>query len=557
MNNMHETHEMPFSARNVVLDPADVDIPVEGNKWSEDAVQKALPNNFIPREYQQEAWDYILGDHLDYAQRKGEAERNDEKFYEPEPSWSKKAVQVLHRRAGKDIGALHLIAISSQLRVGNYKHILPFKTQARDAIWDGIDALGNRFISTAFPDEIVQSINESRMLVRFTNGSTYQLQGGDSDKLVGAGPVGIVYSESALMSPNVRSFLRPMLDETGGWELHITTPRGKNWFYKLAMHAQGSDEWYYKYLNINDTWRWAYSSEVLDIDQDAIHDNISSELKFKKTIDAEIAINSGAIKAMYKVRIMTNAMVQALKDEGQDPFIVDQEYYCDWDVALAGSYWGEQMMKMQEQDRIGAFPHNPNRPVYVHMDIGFNDLTSITFSQEGGANQPITIAHIYGSGKSLLDWCYAIEDFAIEHGYRIALIMMPHDAEQTEVGSGMTRLEYVLKEGSFEARGLIFEVLPIAPKQAGIDKVRAILATACIDEGCEFLTESLKAYRREWNEKDQTYRNIAKHDWASHSADNYRYLASSWETCLSYVNVESTRSRGNRVRDNIKVKRAY
>ena len=550
--------EMPYSARNTVADPTDVDVPVLGSKWDSNTTHKALPNNFIPRPYQQEMWDYILSDHLKYTKSKNEADAKGEQFNEPPPSWSKKAIQILHRRAGKDIGALHLIAIASQLRVGNYKHILPFKTQARDAIWDGIDALGNRFIKTAFPDEIVASINESRMLVRFTNGSTYQLQGGDSDKLVGAGPVGIVYSESALMSPNVRTFLRPMLDETGGWELHITTPRGKNWLHKLCLHAQTTNSgWYYKYMNIRDTWRWAYFGEGVDVDPDVIHQYLEGELKYKNVADAEEAINSGIIKHMYKVRIMTEEMVQALKDEGQDPFIVDQEYYCDWDVALAGSYWGEQMMKMQTDERIGNFPHNPNRPVYVHMDIGFNDLTSVTFTQEGGANQPITIDHFSGSGKSLLDWVYKVEEHANEMGYRIGLIMMPHDAEQTEVSTGITRLEYVLTEGSFEKRGLNFEVLPIANKQAGIDKARAILSTACIDVKCEQLIESLKAYRRKWDDKNQTYSKTAMHDWASHSADNYRYLASSWETCLSYVNVQSTRLRGNEMRRRIKVKRAF
>lgn len=547
----------PYSGRYASADINDVDTPVGGDKWSEDTIVKNLPNNFIPREYQQNAWNHIVKEHLEHARRKSDALNRGEDFLEPEPSWSKKAIQVLHRRAGKDIGALHLIALCSQLRVGNYKHILPFKTQARDAIWDGIDALGNRFINTAFPAEIVESINESRMLVRFTNGSTYQLQGGDSDKLVGAGPVGIVYSESALMSPNVRTFLRPMLDETGGWELHITTPRGKNWFYKLFKHAEESEEWYCDYLTILDTWRYAYFAEPLKgVDVDTIHESLEGEIKFRKVADAEKAISSGKIKAMYKVRIMTEKQVQALKDEGQDPFIVDQEYYCDWDVALAGSYLGDMVGKLLKRGGYGNFPHNPNRPVYVHMDIGFNDYTSITFTQEGPAGQPIIIHHIYGTNRSLLDWCYDIENIANERGYKIALILMPHDADNTEVSSGMTRREYVLEEGQFDKRGLSIEVLETAPKQAGIDKMRAILATACISDTCEFLLESLKAYRRKFDEKNQTYLNTEVHDWACHGADNFRYLSSSWETCLSYVSIEADRSRGNAKRNRIKVKRA-
>ncbi|AIZ01402.1 terminase [Vibrio phage CJY] len=561
----------PWSGRNAYEDDLDVDVPVLGPKWDENTVHKKLPNNFIPRGYQEEAYDHILSEHLDFARRKNEALSRGEEFNEPEPSWRKKAIQVLHRRAGKDIGALHLIAIASQLRVGNYKHILPYKTQARDAIWDGIDALGNRFIRNAFPDEIVESINESRMLVRFTNGSTYQLQGGDSDKLVGAGPVGIVYSESALMSPNVRTFLRPMLDETGGWELHITTPRGKNWFYKLAMHAEKSEEWYYKYLTINDTWRWAYSSEALDTDtlQQAgtatlndghvipVYESIPTELKYRNVADAEKAIERGVVKGMYAVRIMTERMVQSLIDEGQDPFIVRQEYYCDWDVALQGSYYGDLMITMYNTGRIGKFPHNPNRPVYVHMDIGFNDSTSITFTQEGPMGQGVIIDHLWGSNKSLLQWVYDIEEHANKRDYALGLIILPHDADNTEVSHGKTRKEWVLEEGRFEERGMQFDVLERADKQAGIDATRGFLATCCIDEtNCEYLIEALKSFRREYDEKNQTYRNNAVHDWASHPADNVRYLASSWDSVLSYVHVAAKRSRGNKMKANIKVKRA-
>ena len=563
--------ERPWSARNAYFDMNDVDVPVGGEKWNTGDVIKNMPNNFINRPYQQEASDYILAEHLDYAQRKFEAESAGQDFHEPEPSWRKKAIQVLHRRAGKDIGALHLIGTASQLRIGNYKHILPFKTQARDAIWDGIDALGNRFIRNAFPDEIVESINESRMLVRFTNGSTYQLQGGDSDKLVGAGPVGIVYSESALMSPNVRTFLRPMLDETGGWELHITTPRGKNWFYKLAMHAEQADDWYYKYLTIRDTWRWAYSAEILDTDQLVqagttvlddgaevpVYASIPSELKFAEVAKAEAAIEKGIIKGMYRVRIMTEQMVQELKDEGQDPFIVDQEYYCDWDVALQGSYYGDMMTRMVKTDRIGHFPHNPNKPVYVHMDIGFNDATSITFTQEGPMGQGIIIDHLWGSQKSLLDWVYEIEKHAYANGYMLGIVIMPHDADHHEVSHGMTRREYVMEEGGFESRGMQFDVLERAEKQAGIDAVRGFLATCCINETrCEYLIESLKSYRREFDEKNQTYRNTPVHDWASHPADNVRYLASSWSDTVSYMRTPSKRMRGNQIKSKFKVKRA-
>ena len=537
------------------IEPIDEYKKVTGKKWKANEVITNLPNKFIPREYQQRLFDYILKPHLEYSELQRDG---GEDFNLPPPSWELKAVQVLHRRAGKDIGAMHLIAIASQLRVGSYKHILPFQTQARQSIWEGMDGSGNRFIHTAFPKEIVESINESRMVVRFTNGSIYQLQGGDSDRLVGAGAVGIVYSESALMSSSVRSYLRPMLDETGGWELHITTPRGKNWFHKLAQHANLSDDWFYEMLNIDDTWRWAYFAEDKKLDADVVYDQLDGELKYKNPSTAMQAIKNGKVKAMYKVRVMNHAQMNALIAEGQDEFTVKQEYLCDWDVALMGSYYGIQVMDMIKTERIGSFAHNTRKPVFVHMDIGFNDLTSITFTQEGGNQQPITINHMQGSGKSLLEWTYLVEETANNLGYRIALICLPHDANQTEVSSGLTRLEYILEEGGFERRGLVFEVLERAPKNEGVEAVRGILATACIDESkCEFLVESLKSFRRRFDDKTQTYSNIPVHDWASHGADNYRYLASSWTTCLLYTSYEHSTARGNRMVARLTVKKSH
>jgi len=533
------------------------DTVVGGTKWSKDATLKNLPNNFIPRFYQQNAWDNILTPHLDYHNRQEEAKAKGEAFSEPPPSWSTKMIQVLHRRAGKDIGALHMIAIASQLRVGKYFHLLPFKTQARDAIWNGMDSLGNRFIQNAFPPEMVSKINENSMRVTFKNGSTYQLLGSDTDKLVGAGCCGVIYSESSLMAPTVRTYLRPMLDETGGWELHIATPRGKNHFFKLCMFAETSDEWYYDFLTIRDTWRWAYFSEEKGLDNDVIHQQIQGEITFSDISEVPTAIKEGRVKDMYKVRIMTDRMVTDLVDEGQDPSIVKQEYYCDWEVALAGAYYADLMGRMAEENRIGIFKHNTNKPVYVHMDIGFNDLTSITFAQAGVNGNAIVINHLQGSGKSLLDWVYEVEKLANEKGYLIALIVLPHDAKQTEVSTGITRMNYVLEQGNFEQRGLTFEVLDRADKQAGIDAARAVLVDTCIDESCEQLIESLKAYRRKWDDKNQTYSNSAVHDWASHSADNFRYLASSWEYCVNFGYSADRLRRGNDIKARITMNGAY
>ncbi|MGI9888041.1 hypothetical protein [Vibrio chagasii] len=563
-----------------VYDPTLIDDweNVDGEKWDLNSSQIAMPNNFIPRFYQESLFEHILGEHYEYQDRKAKmlAETGviDPIGLGAPPSWNKKCLQVLHRRAGKDIGALHILASAACFRVGKYYHVMPFKTQARQAIWNGRDDEGNSFIDTAFPPQIVKRKSESQMMIELTNGSMFQLIAADVDKNVGTNAHGIIFSESALMPRGIRTYFLPMLDNTKGWEIHITTPRGKNWLYELACHAETADDWYYDYLSIKETWRWAWTTQDIsglvgqansdDYDSLPVYDELPEgvEVKFKNANqfrEERFGEDCRLVNA-YKVRLMLDRHVESAIAEGEDPQEVKQEYYISWDAALKGSYYMLQMERMQDEQRIGRFPHNPNKPVYVHLDLGYNDLCAVTFTQEAPNGAPVIIDYKSGSGTSLLDWCYWIEERANECGYQIGLIVMPHDANQTEVATGMTRLEYVLKEGSFEARGFNFEVLPIAPKKEGIEVTRKVLNEMMIDESAgsgEFgLIESLKSYKRKFNVETQTYSNNPVHDWSSHGADVIRYLCSSWEDVVRVYWKPRTRAYGNRIARGIKVKRA-
>ena len=47
-------------------------------------------------------------------------------------------------------------------------------------------------------------------------------------------------------------------------------------------------------------------------------------------------------------------------------------------------------------------------------------------------------------------------------------------------------------------------------------------------EQCTQGIEALRQYRREWDDKKRVFRDTPRHDWASHSADAFRYLAMAW-----------------------------
>jgi phage terminase large subunit len=151
----------------------------------------------------------------------------------------RRAIEIAHRRWGKDEICLHWAAVSAMQRPATYWHMLPEAAQARKAIWEAVNPhTGKRRIDEAFPHEIRESTREHEMMIRFINGATWQVVGSDNfNALVGSPPFGVVFSEFALANPAAWAYLRPILLENGGWAAFITTPRGKNHAHKLLQTA--------------------------------------------------------------------------------------------------------------------------------------------------------------------------------------------------------------------------------------------------------------------------------------------------------------------------------
>jgi hypothetical protein len=81
---------------------------------------------------------------------------------------------------------------------------------------------------------------------------------------------------------------------------------------------------------------------------------------------------------------------------------------------------------------------------------------------------------------------------------------------------------------------------PAIPTEMGIDDginaVRAILPVCEFDEeGCSEGIKVLKSYRKEWDDEMGRWRDRPRHDWASHGADSFRYLAAAYRDLVPPV----------------------
>lgn len=77
-----------------------------------------------------------------------------------------------------------------------------------------------------------------------------------------------------------------------------------------------------------------------------------------------------------------------------------------------------------------------------------------------------------------------------------------------------------------EEQGFRMTVLPREDVEQGINAVRMLFSRCVFDETkCADGLDALMNYRREYAEKLGEFKPQPLHDWASHGADAFRYLA--------------------------------
>jgi hypothetical protein len=108
-----------------------------------------------------------------------------------------------------------------------------------------------------------------------------------------------------------------------------------------------------------------------------------------------------------------------------------------------------------------------------------------------------------------------------EKPYLYARHLLPHDADKTELGSGMSIIEQLKSLGIRNTR-----VVPKLTLSEGIDRARLFLPKCVFDRSrCHEGIEAMKVYRYNYDALAGVNSKKPVHNFASHAADAFRYLA--------------------------------
>lgn len=426
-----------------------------------------IPYNFTPRSYQRE-------------------------LYAALDSGYKRAITVWHRRAGKDRALWNLIVKRAISHKGLYYYFFPEGTQARKAIWEGIDPNPNSYLcGKSFLDHIPNEImskepNNTDMKVNFINGSILQLIGTDKyDRVRGTNPAGCVYSEFGDQNPGAWEVVRPILTENGGWAVFNGTPKGKNHFYRLLEKNKDNPKWFSQIITVLDS------------------------------LDPE------------GNRYISDEMIQEERDSGMEESMIEQEYYCSFIANTGGYYYLSYINSLEENGFVGDYPYLPMYPVDVWFDIGYTDSTAIWFTQSIEGSYRI-IDFMQGNSQGIEPYIEQI----LAKPYIYGTWNLPHDSKKHEAGTGKTALRIVEELAPKNTR---VNPLPKLGLQMGINAVRAILPSCRFNE--ETTDPGISAlinYHRKYDEVHKEFSRDPVHDWSSHPADAFRYFATGIQYVHSY-----------------------
>lgn len=375
---------------------------------------------------------------------------------------------MAHRRAGKTVAEINekiKSAITCQRINPRTAYIAPYYKQAKAVAWTYAKQYG-----LTVPNAVA---NESELRIDFPNGGQFRLYGADNpDALRGIYLDDVTLDEPADMNPRLwPEIIRPTLVDRTGRATFIGTPKGRNAFFDICEKAKSDKDWLFMVLKASET------------------------------------------------KIIAQKELDALKADMTDEQY-EQEFECSFTAAILGAFYGKEMAQCEAEGRIRTVPYNPDLPVHTAWDLGYSDDTAIWFYQAPRGEIHV-IDYLFAAGEDVDYYANALKEKPYKYGY----LHLPHDAKaKTLAAKGKSIQEQLADHFGWEKINLVPDMSVID----GIQAARKIFPKVYFQEGLDGL-EALRQYRREWDDERKCFKEKPLHNWTSHPADAFRYLAVAYE----------------------------
>ena len=192
------------------------------------------------------------------------------------------------------------------------------------------------------------------------------------------------------------------------------------------------------------------------------------------------------------------------------------------DFDIEGAYYVKQINQASNDGRITSIPVESTLKTYTFWDLGIADSTAIWVIQAHSKELRV-IAYYENNGEGLTHYINWLHDLRDKFGITYSGHFAPHDIQVRELTSGKSRLE------TARALGISFRVVKNKSIMDGIEQGRNIISRCWFDaERCKDGLKALKNYRKEFDEKRNTWKDNPLHDWTSHGSDAWRMFAVAW-----------------------------
>lgn len=398
--------------------------------------------------------------------------------------WGKRAVTCWHRRAWKDKTFFNIAVEQAIKHIWWYAYILPTYTQWKKIIWDSIDKTWLKF-KDHIPKEILIWENGTELKFTLWNWSFIQILWSENiDSIRWTNWKWVIFSEYAFQNPEVWDVLRPILAENWWWAIFNSTPNWKNHFYDLCSMAQESTNRFYQKLTIEDT----------------------------KVIDTEY--------------------IELERQQGMTEEMIQQEYYCSFEVWSIWSYYADLMTQAYDDNRVIVLPKNLNL-VDIYFDLWRNDSTAIWFKQNDW--QFFNFINYYEDNwKHISHYFNYIDDFLDKNNLQLSKIYLPHDSKQKRIEAEKSSLELAQNKYWYHK---IHYIERTNSTWKDINRVRELLPRCRFDKDSAIQgVRCLENYKKEFDSKKKVFRDNPCHDWASHGSDSFRYFAVTTQDIVTQIN---------------------